>query len=163
MSRLLGTEDGDNHFSIDQGGSSADSSIGFFEGVAIAFALPFIGVIEGVNALFGGRGREARRELIDQLYAIRRTVDFAPMQQQLKDLLQERMESIRTHLIGELIVPLQSQIEEVRKDKANKAKKLEDARTEIKLQSEKKAALLEQQRSITELATSVLKSAASGE
>lgn len=85
------------------------------------------------------------------------------MQQQLKDLLQERMESIRTHLIGELIVPLQSQIEEVRKDKANKAKKLEDARTEIKLQSEKKAALLEQQRSITELATSVLKSAASGE
>ena len=163
LSRLLGTEDGDNHFSIDQGGSSADSSIGFFEGVAIAFALPFIGVIEGVNALFGGRGREARRELIDQLYAIRRTVDFAPMQQQLKDLLQERMESIRTHLIGELIVPLQSQIEEVRKDKANKAKKLEDARTEIKLQSEKKAALLEQQRSITELATSVLKSAASGE
>ena len=85
------------------------------------------------------------------------------MQQQLKDLLQERMESIRTHLIGELIVPLQSQIEEVRKDKANKAKKLEDARTEIKLQSEKKAALLEQQRSITELATSVLKSAASGD
>ena len=163
LSRLLGTEDGDNHFSIDQGGSSADSSIGFFEGVAIAFALPFIGVIEGVNALFGGRGREARGELIDQLYAIRRTVDFAPMQQQLKDLLQERMESIRTHLIGELIVPLQSQIEEVRKDKANKAKKLEDARTEIKLQSEKKAALLEQQRSITELATSVLKSAASGE
>ena len=163
LSRLLGTEDGDNHFSIDQGGSSADSSIGFFEGVAIAFALPFIGVIEGVNALFGGRGREARRELIDQLYAIRRTVDFAPMQQQLKDLLQERMESIRTHLIGELIVPLQSQIEEVRKDKANKAKKLEDARAEIKLQSEKKAALLEQQRSISELATSVLKSAASGD
>ena len=163
LSRLLGTEDGDNHFSIDQGGSSADSSIGFFEGVAIAFALPFIGVIEGVNALFGGRGREARRELIDQLYAIRRTVDFAPMQQQLKDLLQERMESIRTHLIGELIVPLQSQIEEVRKDKSNKSKKLEEARAEIKLQSEKKAALLEQQRSISELATSVLKSAASGD
>lgn len=162
LSRLLGTEDGDNHFSIDQGGSSADSSIGFFEGVAIAFALPFIGVIEGVNALFGGRGREARRELIDQLYAIRRTVDFAPMQQQLKDLLQERMESIRTHLIGELIVPLQSQIEEVRKDKSNKSKKLEEARAEIKLQSEKKAALLEQQRSISELATSVLKSSASG-
>ena len=163
LSRLLGTEDGDNHFSIDQGGSSADSSIGFFEGVAIAFALPFIGVIEGVNALFGGRGREARRELIDQLYAIRRTVDFAPMQQQLKDLLQERMESIRTHLIGELIVPLQSQIEEVRKDKSNKSKKLDEARAEIKLQSEKKAALLEQQRSISELATSVLKSAASGD
>lgn len=163
LSRLLGTEDGDNHFSIDQGGSSADSSIGFFEGVAIAFALPFIGVIEGVNALFGGRGREARRELIDQLYAIRRTVDFAPMQQQLKDLLQERMESIRTHLIGELIVPLQSQIEEVRKDKSNKSKKLEEARAEIKLQSEKKAALLEQQRSINELATSVLTSSASGD
>lgn len=166
LSRLLGAEGGDNHFSIAQGGSdggSGDSSVGFFEGVAIAFGLPLIGVIEGFNALSGGRRREARRELADWLYAIRRTVDFAPMQQQLKDLLQERMESIRTHLIGELIVPLQSQIEEVRKDKANKAKKLEDARTEIKLQSEKKAALLEQQRSITELATSVLKSAASGE
>ena len=50
----------------------------------------------------------------------------------------------------------------MRKDKANKAKKLEDARAEIKLQSEKKAALLEQQRSISELATSVLKSSASG-
>ena len=84
------------------------------------------------------------------------------MQQQLEDLLQERMKSIRTHLIGELIVPLQNQIEEVRKDKANKAKKLEDARAEIKLQSEKKAALLEQQRSISELATSVLTSSASG-
>ena len=165
LSRLLGAENKDHHFSIDQGGgcSSGDSSVGFFGGVAIAFAAPFIGVFEGVNALFGGWGREARRELVDQLYAIRRAVDFAPMQQQLEDLLQERMESIRTHLIGELIVPLQSQIEEVRKDKANKAKKLEDARTEIKLQSEKKAALLEQQRSITELATSVLKSAASGE
>lgn len=108
-------------------------------------------------------GREARRELVDQLYAIRRAVDFAPMQQQLEDLLQERMKSIRTHLIDNLIVPLQNQIEEVRRDKANKAKKLEDARAEIKLQSEKKAALLEQQRSITELATSVLKSAASGD
>lgn len=85
------------------------------------------------------------------------------MQQQLEDLLQERMKSIRTHLIDELIVPLQKQIEEVCKDKANKAKKLEDARAEIKLQSEKKAALLEQQRSITELATSVLKSSASGD
>ena len=84
------------------------------------------------------------------------------MQQQLEDLLQERMKSIRTHLIDELIVPLQNQIEEARKDKSNKAKKLEDARTEIKLQSEKKAALLEQQRSITELATSVLTSSTSG-
>ena len=166
LSRLLGAEGGDNHFSIAQGGSdggSGDSSVGFFEGVAIAFGLPLIGVIEGFNALSGGRRREARRELADWLYAIRRTVDFAPMQQQLEDLLQERMKSIRTHLIDELIVPLQKQIEEVRKDKSNKAKKLEDARAEIKLHSEKKAALLEQQRSITELATSVLKSAASGD
>lgn len=165
LSRLLGAEGGDNHFSIAQGGSdggSGDSSVGFFEGIAIAFGLPIIGVIEGFNALSGGRRREARRELADWLYAIRRTVDFAPMQQQLEDLLQERMKSIRTHLIDELIVPLQNQIEEARKDKSNKAKKLEDARAEIKLQSEKKAALLEQQRSINELATSVLKSAASG-
>lgn len=162
LSRLLGTEDGDNHFSIDQGGSSADSSFGFFEGVAFVLGLPFIGVVEGVSALFGGWGREARRELVDQLSAIRRAVDFAPMQQQLKDLLSEKIETIRTHLIDELIVPLQKQIEEVRKDKANKAKKLEDARAEIKLQSEKKAALLEHQRSITELATSVLKSSTSG-
>lgn len=165
LSRLLGAEGGDNHFSIDQGGSdsgSGDSSVGFFEGAAIAFGLPLIGVIEGFNALFGGRGREARRELVDQLYDIRRAVDFAPMQQQLEDLLQERMKSIRTHLIDELIVPLQNQIEEVRKDKSNKAKKLEDARAEIKLQSEKKATLLEQQRSISELATSVLTSSASG-
>ena len=162
LSRLLGTEDGDNHFSIDQGGSSADSSFGFFEGVAFVLGLPFIGVVEGVSALFGGWGREARRELVDQLSAIRRAVDFAPMQQQLKDLLSEKIETIRTHLIDELIVPLQNQIEEVRKDKANKAKKLEDARTEIKLQSDKKAVLLEQQRSITELATSVLKSSTSG-
>ena len=165
LSRLLGAEGGDNHFSIAQGGSdggSGDSSVGFFEGIAIAFGLPIIGVIEGFNALSGGRRREARRELADWLYAIRRTVDFAPMQQQLEDLLQERMKSIRTHLIDELIVPLQNQIEEARKDKSNKAKKLEDARTEIKLQSEKKAALLEQQRSITELATSVLTSSTSG-
>lgn len=164
LSRLLGAENKDHHFSIDQGGgcSSDDSSIGFFGGVAIAFAAPFIGVFEGVNALFGGWGREARRELVDQLYDIRRAVDFAPMQQQLEDLLQERMKSIRTHLIDELIVPLQNQIEEVRKDKSNKAKKLEDARAEIKLQSEKKATLLEQQRSISELATSVLTSSASG-
>lgn len=166
LSRLLGAEGGDNHFSIAQGGSdggSGDSSFGFFEGVAIALGLPLIGVIEGFNALSGDRRREARRELADQLYAIRRTVDFAPMQQQLKDLLSEKIETIRTHLIDELIVPLQKQIEEVRKDKANKANKLEDARAEIKLQSEKKAALLEQQRSISELATSVLKSAASGD
>ena len=165
LSRLLGAENKDHHFSIDQGGgcSSGDSSVGFFGGVAIAFAAPFIGVFEGVNALFGGWGREARRELVDQLYDIRRAVDFAPMQQQLEDLLQERMKSIRTHLIDELIVPLQKQIEEVRKDKSNKSKKLEEARAEIKLQSEKKAALLEQQRSISELATSVLKSSASGD
>ena len=165
LSRLLGAENKDHHFSIDQGGgcSSGDSSVGFFGGVAIAFAAPFIGVFEGVNALFGGWGREARRELVDQLYDIRRAVDFAPMQQQLEDLLQERMKSIRTHLIDNLIVPLQKQIEEVRKDKANKAKKLEEARAEIKLLSEKKTALLEQQRSISELAMSVLKSAASGD
>lgn len=165
LSRLLGAEGGDNHFSIlstDQEDDSADSSIGFFGGVAIAFAAPFIGVFECVNALFGSWGREARRELVDQLYAIRRAVDFAPMRQQLTELLEERIASIRKGLIGELIVPLQNQIEEVRKDKANKAKKLEDARTEIKLQSDKKAVLLEQQRSITELATSVLKSSTSG-
>ena len=165
LSRLLGAEGGDNHFSIDQGGSdsgSGDSSVGFFEGAAIAFGLPLIGVIEGFNALFGGRGREARRELVDQLYDIRRTVDFAPMQQQLENLLQERIKTIRTHLIDNLIVPLQKQIEEVRKDKANKAKKLEEARAEIKLQSKKKAVLLEQQRSITELGKSVLVSSASG-
>ena len=165
LSRLLGAEGGDNHFSIlstDQEDDSDDSSIGFFGGVAIAFAAPFIGVFECVNALFGSWGREARRELVDQLYAIRRAVDFAPMRQQLTELLEERIASIRKGLIGELIVPLQNQIEEVRKDKANKAKKLEDARTEIKLQSDKKAVLLEQQRSITELATSVLKSSTSG-
>lgn len=165
LSRLLGAGGGDNHFSIGQGGfdgDSGDSSLGFFEGVAIAFAAPFIGVFEGVNALFGGWGREARRELVDQLYAIRRTVDFAPMQWQLEDLLSEKIETIRTHLIDELIVPLQKQIEEVRKDKANKAKKLEEARAEIKLQSEKKAVLLEQQRTITELGKSVLTSSASG-
>ena len=165
LSRLLGAEDGDNHFSIAPGssdGGSGDSSLGFFEGAAIAFAAPFIGVFECVNALFGGWGREARRELVDQLYDIRRTVDFAPMQQQLMELLEERIASIRKRLIDELIVPLQNQIEEVRKDKSNKAKKLEDARAEIKLQSEKKAALLEHQRSITELGKSVLTSSASG-
>ena len=84
------------------------------------------------------------------------------MQQQLENLLQERIKTIRTHLIDNLIVPLQKQIEEVRKDKANKAKKLEEARAEIKLQSEKKAVLLEQQRTITELGKSVLTSSASG-
>ncbi len=165
LSRLLGAEDGDNHFSIGQGGfdgGSGDSSFGFFEGAAIALGLPLIGVFEGVNALFGGRGREARDELVDRLYAIRRTVDFTPMQWQLEDLLSENIETIRTHLIDKLIVPLQKQIEEVRKDKANKAKKLEEARAEIKLQSEKKAVLLEQQRSITELGKSVLTSSASG-
>lgn len=81
---------------------------------------------------------------------------------QLKDLLSEKIEIIRTHLIDGLIVPLQNQIEEVRKDKANKAKKLEEARAEIKLQSEKKAVLLEQQRTITELGKSVLVSSVSG-
>ena len=165
LSRLLGAEDGDNHFSIGQGGfdgGSGDSSFGFFEGVAIALGLPLIGVFEGVNALVGARRREVRRELVEQLYAIRRTVDFAPMQQQLKDLLSKKIETIRMHLIDELIVPLQKQIEEVRKDKANKAKKLEEARAEIKLQSEKKTVLLEQQRTITELGKSVLTSSASG-
>ena len=84
------------------------------------------------------------------------------MQWQLEDLLSEKIETIRMHLIDELIVPLQKQIEEVRKDKANKAKKLEEARAEIKLQSEKKAVLLEQQRTITELGKSVLTSSALG-
>ena len=165
LSRLLGAEGGDNHFSIlstDQEDGSDDSSLGFFEGAAIVFGLPVIGIVEGFNALVGARRREVRRELVEQLYAIRRTVDFAPMQQQLKDLLSKKIETIRMHLIDELIVPLQKQIEEVRKDKANKAKKLEDARAEIKLQSEKKTVLLEQQRTITELGKSVLTSSASG-
>lgn len=165
LSRLLGAEGGDNHFSIstDQEDGSDDSSIGFFEGAAIALAAPFVGLFQLGSGLLGGWRRQAKDELHNQLYELRQSVDFAPMQQQLEDLLQERMKSIRTHLIDNLIVPLQNQIEEVRRDKANKAKKLEDARAEIKLQSEKKAALLEQQRSITELATSVLKSAASGD
>lgn len=165
LSRLLGAEGGDNHFSIstDQEDGSDDSSIGFFEGAAIALAAPFVGLFQLGSGLLGGWRRQAKDELHNQLYELRQSVDFAPMQQQLEDLLQERMKSIRTHLIDELIVPLQNQIEEVRKDKANKAKKLEAARAEIKLQSEKKAALLEQQRSITELATSVLTSSASGD
>ena len=158
LSRLLGAGGGDNHFSIARGGSyggSGDSSFGFFEGAAIALGLPLIGIFAGINALFGGGKLEAQRELVERLYAIRRTVDFAPMQQQLKDLLSENIETIRTHLI-------QKQIEVVRKDKANKAKKLEEARAEIKLQSKKKAVLLEQQRTITELGKSVLTSSASG-
>ena len=84
------------------------------------------------------------------------------MRQQLMELLEKRITSIQETLIDELIVPLQQQIEMVRRDKANKAKKLKDARAEIKLQSEKRSTLLEQQRSISELATSVLKSSASG-
>ena len=165
LSRLLGAEGGDNHFSIGQGGSdggSDDSSFGFFEGAAIAIAAPFVGLFQLGVGLLGGWGRQAKDELHNQLYELRQSVDFAPMQQQLKDLLSENMETIRTHLIDELIVPLQKQIEEVRKDKANKAKKLEEARAEIKLQSEKKAVLLEQQRNITELGKSVLTSSASG-
>ena len=165
LSRLLGAGGEDNHFSIlstDQEDGSDDSSIGFFEGAGLILAGPFIGVFEGVNALFGGWGQEARRDLVEQLDAIRRTVDFTPMQRQLEEFLSEKIEIIRTHLIDKLIVPLQKQIEEVRKDKANKAKKLEEARAEIKLQSEKKAVLLEQQRNITELGKSVLTSSASG-
>lgn len=165
LSRLLGAGGEDNHFSIlstDQEDGSDDSSIGFFEGAGLILAGTFIGVFEGVNALFGGWGQEARRELVEQLDAIRRTVDFTPMQRQLEEFLSEKIEIIRTHLIDKLIVPLQKQIEEVRKDKANKAKKLEEARAEIKLQSEKKAVLLEQQRTITELGKSVLVSSASG-
>ena len=165
LSRLLGAEGGDNHFSICQGGSdggSDDSSFCFFEGAAIAIAAPFVGLFQLGAGLLGGWGRQAKDELHDRLYELRQSVDFAPMQQQLKDLLSENMETIRTHLIDELIVPLQKQIEEVRKDKANKAKKLEEARAEIKLQSEKKAVLLEQQRTITELGKSVLTSSASG-
>ena len=165
LSRLLGAEDGDNHFSIDQGGSdgdSGDSSFGFFEGAAVVLAAPFVGLFQIGSGLLGGWGRQAKNELQNQLYELRRSVDFAPMQHQLKYLLSEKIEIIRTHLIDELIVPLQKQIEEVRKDKANKAKKLEEARAEIKLQSEKKAVLLEQQRTITELGKSVLTSSASG-
>lgn len=165
LSRLLGAGGEDNHFSIlstDQEDGSDDSSIGFFEGAGLILAGPFIGVFEGVNALFGGWGQEARRDLVEQLDAIRRTVDFTPMQRQLEEFLSEKIEIIRTHLIDKLIVPLQKQIEEVRKDKANKAKKLEEARAEIKLQSEKREVLLEQQRTITELGKSVLTSSASG-
>lgn len=165
LSRLLGAGGEDNHFSIlstDQEDGSDDSSIGFFEGAGLILAGPFIGVFEGVNALFGGWGQEARRDLVEQLDAIRRTVDFTPMQRQLEEFLSEKIEIIRTHLIDKLIVPLQKQIEEVRKDKANKANKLEEARAEIKLQSEKKAVLLEQQRTITELGKSVQTSSASG-
>lgn len=163
LSRLLGAEDKDHHFSIDQRACGfGDSSFGFFADVAIASLFPLVGVFKGVNALFGGRGREVRKELVDQPDDIQTAMDFAPMRQQLMELLEERIASIRKRLIDELIGPLQNQIEEVRKDKTNKAKKLEDARTEIKLQSEKKAVLLEQQRSITELATSVLTSSASG-
>lgn len=164
LSRLLGAEDKDHHFSIDQRACGfGDSSFGFFADVAFASLFPLVGVFKGVNALFGGRGREVRKELVDQPDDIQTAMDFAPMRQQLMELLEERIASIRKRLIDELIVPLQNQIEEVRKDKSNKAKKLEDARAEIKLQSEKKAALLEQQRSIAELAMSVLTSAASGD
>ena len=164
LSRLLGAEDKDHHFSIDQRVCGfGDSSFGFFADVAFASLFPLVGVFKGVNALFGGRGREVRKELVDQPDDIQTAMDFAPMRQQLMELLEERIASIRKRLIDELIVPLQNQIEEVRKDKSNKAKKLEDARAEIKLQSEKKAALLEHQRSISELATSVLTSSASGD
>lgn len=164
LSRLLGAEDKDHHFSIDQRACGfGDSSFGFFADVAIASLFPLVGVFKGVNALFGGRGREVRKELVDQPDDIQTAMDFAPMRQQLMELLEERIASIRKRLIDELIGPLQNQIEEVRKDKSNKAKKLEDARVEIKLHSEKKATLLEQQRSISELATSVLKSSASGD
>lgn len=164
LSRLLGAEDKDHHFSIDQRACGfGDSSFGFFADVAFASLFPLVGVFKGVNALFGGRGREVRKELVDQPDDIQTAMDFAPMRQQLMELLEERIASIRKRLIDELIVPLQNQIEEVRKDKSNKAKKLEDARAEIKLQSEKKAALLEQQRSIAELAMSVLTSSASGD
>lgn len=163
LSRLLGAEDKDHHFSIDQRACGfGDSSFGFFADVAIASLFPLVGVFKGVNALFGGRGREVRKELVDQPDDIQTAMDFAPMRQQLMELLEERIASIRKRLIDELIGPLQNQIEEVRKDKTNKAKKLEDARAEIKLQSEKRSTLLEQQRSISELATSVLKSSASG-
>lgn len=139
-----------------------DTSLGFFEGAAVVLAAPFVGLFQIGSGLFGGWGRQAKDELHNQLYELRQSVDFAPMQQQLKDLLSEKIEIIRTHLIDGLIVPLQNQIEEVRKDKANKAKKLEEARAEIKLQSEKKTVLLEQQRTITELGKSVLTSSASG-
>ena len=163
LSRLLGAEDKDHHFSIDQRACGfGDSSFGFFADVAIASLFPLVGVFKGVNALFGGRGREVRKELVDHLDDIRRVVDFVPIQWQLMELLEKRITSIQETLIDELIVPLQQQIEMVRRDKANKAKKLKDARAEIKLQSEKRSTLLEQQRSISELATSVLKSSASG-
>ena len=162
---LLGKKDEDTSSYMLQMTSSDeadDTSLGLFEGAAVVLAAPFVGLFQIGSGLFGGWRRQAKEDLHNQLYELRQSVNFAPMQRQLKDLLSEKIEIIRTHLIDKFIVPLQKQIEEVRKDKANKAKKLEDARAEIKLQSEKKAVLLEQQRSITELATSVLTSSASG-
>ena len=163
---LLGKKDEDTSSYMLQMTSSDeadDTSLGLFEGAAVVLAAPFVGLFQIGSGLFGGWRRQAKEDLHNQLYELRQSVNFAPMQRQLKDLLSEKIEIIRTHLIDKFIVPLQKQIEEVRKDKANKAKKLEDARAEIKLQSEKKTVLLEQQRSITELATSVLTSAALGD
>lgn len=162
---LLGKKDEDTSSYMLQMTSSDeadDTSLGLFEGAAVVLAAPFVGLFQIGSGLFGGWRRQAKEDLHNQLYELRQSVNFAPMQRQLKDLLSEKIEIIRTHLIDKFIVPLQKQIEEVRKDKANKAKKLEDARAEIKLQSEKKAVLLEQQRTITELGKSVLTSSASG-
>ena len=162
---LLGKKDEDTSSYMLQMTSSDkadDTSLGLFEGAAVVLAAPFVGLFQIGSGLFGGWGRQAKEDLHNQLYELRQSVNFAPMQRQLKDLLSEKIEIIRTHLIDKFIVPLQKQIEEVRKDKANKAKKLEEARAEIKLQSEKKAVLLEQQRTITELGKSVLTSSASG-
>ena len=162
---LLGKKDEDTSSYMLQMTSSDkadDTSLGLFEGAAVVLAAPFVGLFQIGSGLFGGWGRQAKEDLHNQLYELRQSVNFAPMQRQLKDLLSEKIEIIRTHLIDKFIVPLQKQIEEVRKDKANKAKKLEDARAEIKLQSEKKTVLLEQQRTITELGKSVLTSSASG-
>ena len=162
---LLGKKDEDTSSYMLQMTSSdeaVDTSLGLFEGAAVVLAAPFVGLFQIGSGLFGGWGRQAKEDLHNQLYELRQSVNFAPMQRQLKDLLSEKIETIRTHLIDKFIVPLQKQIEEVRKDKANKAQKLEDARAEIKLQSEKKAVLLEQQRTITELGKSVLTSSASG-
>ena len=132
LSRLLGAEDKDHHFSIDQRACGfGDSSFGFFADVAIASLFPLVGVFKGVNALFGGRGREVRKELVDQPDDIQTAMDFAPMRQQLMELLEERIASIRKRLIDELIgPPPEVRSKRCARIRPNKAKKLEDARTE---------------------------------
>lgn len=60
-----------------------DTSLGFFEGAAVVLAAPFVGLFQIGSGLFGGWGRQAKDELHNQLYELRQSVDFAPMQQQL--------------------------------------------------------------------------------